>query len=73
MNGNGVWRWIAISLAAFMMGGVPGYLYQYINTPTKEELKYIQEQQSEILQRMVRLETQIISLQVEVASLKESK
>lgn len=73
MNGNGVWKWIAITLVAFMLGGLPGYLYQYLHAPSKEEVSIIREQQQLMQETLIRMEADIEHLQEEVSSLKEGK
>jgi hypothetical protein len=72
MNGNGVWKWIAITLAAFMLGGVPGYIYQYLNAPTKEDVDHIRETQQLVLLRLGVLEERVMNLEEEIQSLKEA-
>ena len=66
---GGFWKWVTALLAAVMLGGLPGYIHLYVDSPKRGEVDFIRERQETVLQRLVVLELQIARLQEELKEL----
>ena len=68
-----VWKWIAAVLASLLIGGLPGYVHFYTNSPSKEEVGLIRDRQDTVLQRLAVVELELIRLREELQELKERR
>ena len=70
MNGNGIWKWAAVSLTAFLLGLVPTYIYQLVSAPTAGEIDALEERETVLERRVLLLQGQVVDLRAEVRDLK---
>lgn len=70
---DGVWKWIAAIFAALLVGGAPGYIRFYLDTPTEVEVGVIRERQDNVLQRLAVLESLHAELKAEIERLREAR
>jgi len=68
---NGIWKWLAALLAATMLGGLPGYINLYLNSPTRSEVAVIRDRQDVVLQRLAAIDIRLASLEMTDAQLKD--
>ena len=76
MNGNGangytVWKPIALVLVTILLAGSPGIVYSLRTWSLRDETKQIRERQDDVRQRLAVVESQLLTLRIELDSLEE--
>lgn len=58
-----MWKWVAVTLAAMMVGAAPSYLSLYIGSFSHRDITQLRDRQELILQHMATIDQQISNLQ----------
>lgn len=71
-NGNGgFWKWVAVTLMAVLLAGLPGYVRLYVTSPSRHEVEIIRDRQDSVLQRLSAIDVRLNGTDQDLISIRE--
>lgn len=68
---SGFWKWVAVTLVAVLLSGLPGYVRLYVGTPSRKEVDLIRDRQDSVLQRLSAIDVRLNDTDQDITSIRE--